>query len=154
MNSLFSTWLPICKGDLRCLTNFIQGQDILLDLHSDHEHFKRTEGAPPLRTIIAWWRIAEGILPTKNLHTVTSGQSIPLWVSTDQGQLDGCCTHHDYFQNWEVFRKHHLLVCHSAPETLLIIKMSVAGYTYLLIPGFSYQSLPVLGLSSCVWAKC
>ena len=58
--------------------DFIQGWDILLDMCPVCENFKRMEGVACSKTIIAWQRAAAGILPARNLPTVTFVQSIPL----------------------------------------------------------------------------
>ena len=44
MTRLFQMWLPICRVDWWHLPSFIQGQDILLGLHPEHENFKPVEG--------------------------------------------------------------------------------------------------------------
>ena len=45
MTRLFQRQLPISRVDWEHLTDFIQGQDILLGLHPEHENFKPTEGS-------------------------------------------------------------------------------------------------------------
>ena len=107
MARLFSTWLLISDGDQRCLTNFIQGKDISIYLHPDHDNFKRTEEGASSKNNNC---LAEGCgshftnkesacshIQAVHSHT---GLFCP-WI-----RLDCCHLHPDYFQNWKAFRKH------------------------------------------------
>ena len=116
MTRLFSTWLPISEGNQMHLPDFIQGCDILLDLCHDHENFKRQKGVPPLRTIIAWWKAAGGVSPTKNLpqsHPCSpfpDGASLPLglawwllptsWLFPEPGSIQKAAQHCQW--HWSV----------------------------------------------------
>ena len=107
MTRLFSTYLPISEGDERHLTNFIQGWDIPLDLHPDHDNFKRTEGVTSANDCNC---LVEGC--GRHFTNKESDSSHICAVHSLMGlhcpsvRLDGCCLHPDYFQNWEAFGKH------------------------------------------------
>ena len=107
MTRLFSIQLPISEGDQRHLANFLHGWDIPQDLHSDHDNFKSMEEGASSNDYNC---LTEGCgrhftnkeSACSHIHTVHSlmGLQCP-WV-----RLDGCHLWPDYFQNWEVFRKH------------------------------------------------
>ena len=80
MTRLFSTQFPISEGDQRCLANYIQRWDILLDLHPNHDNFKRREGGVSSKDYKC----------LRSLPTVIFGQSIPIWGSSALVGLDGC----------------------------------------------------------------
>ena len=97
MTRLFSTQLPIFKGDQRCLTNFIQGWVIPLDLCPNHENFKRSEGGASSKDYNCLAEGCKRCFTNKesaqgNIHAVHSlkGLLCP-WV-----RLDGCHPCPDY----------------------------------------------------------
>ena len=81
ISRLFSTWLPISERNQRHLANFIQKQDIPLDLCPDHENFKRTEGDTSSEDYNCLAESCRRHFTKKNLPAVTSMQSILLLES-------------------------------------------------------------------------
>ena len=84
MSRLFSIQFPISKGDQRHLTILFEIGTFPWTCALTVTMSKRQKVAPP-RTIIAWQRAVGGILPTRNLPTVTFMQSITLWGSFAPG---------------------------------------------------------------------
>ena len=81
MTRLFSTQLPISEGDQRDIADFIQGENIPLDLHPDHENFMRMEGGASSKDYNCLAEGEGGVVPTRNQPAVIFMQSIPLWGS-------------------------------------------------------------------------
>ena len=85
MTRLLSTWLPISEGDPRCHANFIQGQDITLDLYPNHENFTRAKEGTSSKSYNCLAEACGGVLLIRSLPKVISMQSIPGWGSSAPG---------------------------------------------------------------------
>ena len=99
MTRLFSTQLSMYEGDWKCLANFIQEQDIPLDLQPNCKNFKRMEGDTSFKDFNC---LADGrgrhFTSKESAHShihAAHSLSQAWWL------LPMC-----YFQNWEAFRKH------------------------------------------------
>ena len=118
MTRLFSSQLPISEGDQRHLTDLFQGQNIPLDPYPNHENFKRMEGGASSKDYNC---LAEGcgihFTSKEFAHSHIQAVHFLIGVCYPWVRLDGCCSHPDYFQNWEAFRKHLDSVDGAALET-------------------------------------
>ena len=106
MTRLFSTWLPISRVDWWHHTDFIQGQDIPLGLHPEHENFELAEGGASAKDYNC---LAEGC---SMQFTIKESACSHIWASHSHmglfypwTRLDDCNPWADPFQNWEAFHK-------------------------------------------------